>query len=290
MSHEALLHINTYPIELPSSKVIGAHGVWRVFSNLASHASNDKGLVWVSDRTQEKETGIHRRNIREARILFEQQGILVDTCSRKQKGVKVFQLVIPGFQFASGLAITPTEQQVSGQVSGLASGQVSGLASGQVSGLAITPQTEQNLNKTYIDKTHFNFDPITALFDFVVDQQLVFENWRTHTTKEKHKAKVQAQFLPVCAIASRQYPGGHNDPLVASWVLSELFAKENPNYKMSPSAFMALTDKYRLPGSCVHPVNADLPATSEQTVNYAKAAREIFTKAQQENRQRKLNN
>jgi len=83
-----------------------------------------------------------------------------------------------------------------------------------------------------------------------------------------------------------QYP---NDPLVASWVLSELFAKENPNYKMSPSAFLALTDKYRLPGSCMRPVHADLPATSEQTVDYAKAAREIFTKAQQENRQRKLN-
>jgi hypothetical protein len=142
MSHEALLHINTYPIDLPSSKVIGAHGVWRVFSNLASHASNEKGLVWVSDRTQEKETGIHRRNIREARILFEQQGILVDTYSRKQKGVKVFQLVIPGFQFGSGLGITPTEQQTSGLASGL--------GSGLASGLDITPQTEQNLNKTYI--------------------------------------------------------------------------------------------------------------------------------------------
>jgi hypothetical protein len=108
MSHDALLFINTQPIEMPSNKVIGAHAVWRVFSNLASHASNDKGLVWVSDRTQEDETGLLRRNIREARILLEQQGILVDTCSRKQKNAKVWQLVIPGFQFGSGLDFTPT--------------------------------------------------------------------------------------------------------------------------------------------------------------------------------------
>jgi len=286
MSHDALLFINTQQIEMPSNKVIGAHAVWRVFSNLASHASNDKGLVWVSDRTQEDETGLLRRNIREARILLEQQGILVDTCSRKQKNAKVWQLVIPGFKFGSGLDITPTEQQASG----LGSGLVSGLASGLGSGLDITPQTEQNLNKTYMDENSFDFDAKAVLLDLVVDRQLHFENWRTHTTKEKHKAKVQAQFLPVCAKALRQYPGGHNDPLVASWVLSELFAKENPNYKMSPSAFMALTDKYRLPSSCMHPVHVDLPATSEQTVDYAKAAREIFTKAQQENRQRKLNN
>ena len=288
MSHEALLHINTYPIDLPSSKVIGAHGVWRVFSNLASHASNEKGLVWVSDRTQEKETGIHRRNIREARILFEQQGILVDTYSRKQKGVKVFQLVIPGFQFGSGLGITPTEQQTSGLGSGLGSGLASGLGSGLASGLDITPQTEQNLNKTYIDENSFDFDAEAALFDLVVDQQLHFENWRTHTTKEKHKAKVQAQFLPVCAKALRQYPGGHNDTLVASWVLAELFAKENANYKMTPSALLLLNDTYGLPGSDTRPTLADLP-TGEATAAAARAVKEQFAKQCAENRQRKEN-
>ena len=281
MSHEALLHINTYPIDLPSSKVIGAHGVWRVFSNLASHASNEKGLVWVSDRTQEKETGIHRRNIREARILFEQQGILVDTYSRKQKGVKVFQLVIPGFQFGSGLGITPTEQQTSGLASGL--------GSGLASGLDITPQTEQNLNKTYIDENSFDFDPKAALFDLVVDRQLHFENWRTYTTKENHKAKVRAKFLPVCEKALRQYPGGHNDTLVASWVLAELFAKENANYKMTPSALLLLNDTYGLPGSDTRPTLADLPATAQQTADFARATREQFAKQCAENRQRNEN-
>ena len=262
---------------MPSNKVIGAHAVWRVFSNLASHASNDKGLVWVSDRTQEDETGLLRRNIREARILLEQQGILVDTCLRKQKNAKVWQLVIPGFQFGSGLDITPTEQQTSGLGSGLGSGLVSGLASG----LGITPQTEQNLNKTQLENE--------ALFDLVVDRQLHFETWRTHTTKEKHKAKVQAQFLPVCAKALRQYPGGHNDPLVTSWVLSELFAKENAKYKMSPSALLLLNDTYGLPGSNMRPALDDLP-TGEATAAAARAAKEKFAKQCADNRQGKLSN
>ena len=269
---------------MPSNKVIGAHAVWRVFSNLASHASNDKGLVWVSDRTQENETGLLRRNIREARILLEQQGILVDTCSRKQKNAKVWQLVIPGFQFGSGLDITPTEQQASGLGSGLVSGLVSGLASG----LDITPQTEQNLNRTYIDENSFDFDARAVLFDLVVDRQLHFENWRKYTTKENHKAKVRKKFLPVCEKALRQYPGGHNDTLVASWVLAELFAKENENYKMTPSALLVLNDTYGLPGSDTRPTLDNLP-TAEATAAAARAVKEQFAKQCAENRQRKEN-
>lgn len=288
MSHEALLHINTYPIEMPANKAIGAQAVWRVFSNLASHASNEKGLVWVSDITQEKETGLQRRNIRQARILLEQQGLLVATALRKQKGVRVWQLVIPGFQFGSGLDITPAEQQPSGLVSGQASGLGSGLGSGLASGLDITPQTEQNLNKTYMDESSFDFDAKAVLLDLVVDRQLYFENWRTHTTKEKHKAKVQAQFLPVCAKALRQYPGGHNDTLVASWVLAELFAKENANYKMTPSALLALNDTYGLPGSDTRPTLDNLP-TGEATAAAARAVKEQFAKQCAENRQRKEN-
>ena len=289
MSYDAWWHINTHPIDLPSNKVIGEQAAWHVFSNLVAHASNDKGLVWVSDSTQENETGLPRRNIREARKLFEEQGLLVDTGKRKEKGVKVFQLVIPGFQFSSGLDITPTEQQTSGLASGLGSGLGSGLVSGLASGLDITPQTEQNLNKSYMDENSFDFDAKAVLLDLVVDRQLHFENWRTHTTKEKHKAKVQAQFLPVCAKALRQYPGGHNDPLVASWVLAELFAKDNAAYQMSTSALMVLVDKYGLPGSDTRPTLADLPATAQQTADFARATKEQFAKVCAENRQRKEN-
>ena len=264
-------------MDMPKSRAVGEHFVWRVFSNLASHASHDKGHVWVSDRTQEIETGLKRRSIRAARTLLEQNGTLVDTGKRKEKGVKVFELVIPGFQFGSGLGITPTEQQANGQVSG----QVSGLASGQVSGLGITPQTEQNLNKTQLENE--------TLFDLVVEQQLAFETWRTHTTKEKYKAKVQAQFLPVCAKALRQYAGGHNDPLVASWVLAELFAKSNSAYQISTSALMVLVDKYGLPGSNMRPALDNLP-TGEATAAAARAVKEQFAKQCAENRQGKLSN
>ena len=277
MSHDALLFINTHPIEMPSNRVIGAHGVWRVYSNLASHASNDNGLVWVSDRTQEIEIGMHRRNIAQARILLEQQGLLLATTSRKQKGVRVWQLVIPGFQFVSGLDITPTEQQVSGLGSGLASG----LASGLGSGLDITPQTEQNLNKTQLQEE--------ILFDLVVDRQLAFETWRTNTTKEKHKEKVRAKFMPVCAKALRQFPDGCYDPDLAKWVLADLFAKENPDYKLSAATLLSLESWYGLPGSNTRPANDPAPLTAEQQADFARHTKELFEKVCTENRQRKEN-
>ena len=268
---------------MPANRTIGAQAVWRVFSNLASHASNENGLVWVSDRTQEIEIGMHRRNIAQARILLEQKGILVATNSRKQKGVRVWQLVIPGFQFVSGLDNTPTEQQSSG----LGSGLVSGLGSGLASGLGITPQTEQNLNKTQL-KNEEPFDLEAALFDLVVDRQLAFETWRTNTTKEKHKEKVQAKFLPVCAKALRQFPGGWHDTDVARWVLAELFAKENPAYNLSPSTLLSLADCYGLPGSNTRPALDDIP-TGEATAAAARAVKEQFAKVCADNRQSKEN-
>jgi len=267
-------------MDMPKSRTVGEHFVWRVFSNLAAHASNENGHVWVSDRTQEIETGLNRRSIRAARTLLEQNGKLVDTGKRKEKGVKVFELVIPGFQFGSGLGITPTEQQASGLGSGLGSGQVSGQVSGQASGLGITPQTEQNLNKTQLQ--------LAALFDLAVDRQLAFETWRTNTTKEKYKEKVQAQFLPVCAKALHQFPAGCFDPDVASWVLAELFAKENPAYKLSPSTLLALDSWYGMVKSNTRPALDDLPS-GEDTAAAARAMKEQFAKQCADNRQGKEN-
>ena len=83
-----------------------------------------------------------------------------------------------------------------------------------------------------------------------------------------------------------QYP---NDPLVTSWVLSELFAKENANYKMSPSALLLLNDTYGLPGSDTRPALENLP-TGEATAAAARAAKEKFAKQCADNRQGKLSN
>ena len=122
----------------------------------------------------------------------------------------------------------------------------------------------------------------------MVDQQLAFETWRAHTTKEKHKAKVRAQFLPVCAKALRQFSNGCFDPDVARWVLAELFAKEYPAYNLSPSTLRLLSDYYGLPGGNTRPAFDNLP-TGEATAAAARAVKEQFAKQCAENRQLKEN-
>jgi hypothetical protein len=104
-----------------------------VVMNLAWHADPD-GYVWVSDRTQALELAMSRSTVWVARQLLVRDGWLINTGTRKQKGVGVFKLVIPGF---SGLAIPTTKDTSgldSGSTSGLASGSTSGLASGLASG------------------------------------------------------------------------------------------------------------------------------------------------------------
>jgi hypothetical protein len=104
-----------------------------VVMNLAWHADPD-GYVWVSDRTQALELAMSRSTVWVARQLLVRDGWLINTGTRKQKGVGVFKLVIPGF---SGLAIPTTKDTSgldSGSTSGLASGSTSGLASGLPSG------------------------------------------------------------------------------------------------------------------------------------------------------------
>jgi hypothetical protein len=64
-----------------------------------------------------------------ARRLLEREKWLIDTGQRKQKGVKVYKLVIPNY-LPSGL-----NSQATKETSGLDSGLTSGLPSGSVSGL-----------------------------------------------------------------------------------------------------------------------------------------------------------
>ena len=103
-----------------------------VVCNLAWHADLD-GFVWVSDRTQEREIPPHRSTIWSIRRLLISEGWLKYTGQRKQKGVKVYKLVIPNY-LPSGLAVQTTKE-TSGLDSGLTSGLGSGLTSGLLSGL-----------------------------------------------------------------------------------------------------------------------------------------------------------
>ena len=133
---------------MPTSRQVGEQTVWRVFSQLVSYASSDQLLVWVSDRTQEKNTGIPRRSVRSARVLLLESGLMLDTGTVKQKGVKVYQMKIPGYEFAPTLPTEPFNSGLaSGLASGRASGRASGLASGLASGSADLPQTELEKNK-----------------------------------------------------------------------------------------------------------------------------------------------
>jgi len=103
-----------------------------VVLNLAWHSDID-GYVWVSDRTQALELAMSRSTIYDARKLLEREKWLVPTGQRKQKGVKVYKLEIPGFS-SSGLPI-PTTTEPSGLDSGSTSGLASGSTSGSTSGL-----------------------------------------------------------------------------------------------------------------------------------------------------------
>jgi hypothetical protein len=86
------------PIDLPPVDNVGADRAWRVLMGLADHAHENTGAMWASDRTQERETGLERRGvIQPVRQALEVAGWLVDTGKRGAKGVRVYELVIPGY-------------------------------------------------------------------------------------------------------------------------------------------------------------------------------------------------
>lgn len=132
------------PIDLPPIENVGTDRAWRVLMGLADHAHETTGLMWASDRTQEKETGLERRGvIQPVRQGLEAAGWLVDTGKRGAKGVKVFELVIPGYvrpvSSGEGDLATKTPRKTP-------SGVVSGVGSGVGSGEGDLAQTEQNRN------------------------------------------------------------------------------------------------------------------------------------------------
>ena len=115
-----------------------------VVLNLAWHSDID-GYVWVSDRTQALELAMSRSTIYDARQLLVREKWLVPTGQRKQKGVKVYKLEIPGFS-SSGLPIPTTTEPGAlgnGLTSGLPSGSDSGLTSGLFCGLPYPTEKER---------------------------------------------------------------------------------------------------------------------------------------------------
>ena len=133
MSVERLDFLIKHGVQIPyEPEKITEFAVFKVLVNLAWHSDID-GYVWVSDRTQALELRMSRSTVWVARRLLEREKWLIDTGNRKQKGVKVYKLVIPNY-LPSGLAI-PTTNELSGLDSGLTSGLATGSPSGLVSGL-----------------------------------------------------------------------------------------------------------------------------------------------------------
>jgi len=163
MSVERLDFLIKQGVQIPyEPEKITEFAVFKVLVNLAWHSDID-GYVWVSDRTQALELHMSRSTVWVARRLLERKSWLLDTGQRKQKGVKVWKLVIPNYS-PSGLAI-PTTNELSGldsgSTSGLLSGSISGLPSGLPSGstsglfCGLPYPTEKEI-KTYENETKVN--------------------------------------------------------------------------------------------------------------------------------------
>jgi hypothetical protein len=142
MSRHLVEWLLQHPIELPEVENVGADRAWRVLLGLADHANESTGAVWVSDRTQERETGLERRGIiQPVRLALQQAGWLVDTGKRGAKGVKHYELIVPGYDrpVVSGEGDLATKT-----VGKSVSGEASGVGSGVGSGEGDLAQTEQN--------------------------------------------------------------------------------------------------------------------------------------------------
>jgi hypothetical protein len=145
------------PIELPEVPNVGSDRAWRVLMSLANRAHENTGKMTASDRTQERDTGLERRGvIQPVRKALEQAGWLVDTGKREAKGVKVYELTVPGYSrpVSSG-EVSLATKTVDNKPSGVVSGVVSGVGSGEVS-LAQTKQNKTSLSKSQNDSESQN--------------------------------------------------------------------------------------------------------------------------------------
>jgi hypothetical protein len=123
---------------VPTNKQVGRQFMIRVIENLALHAEESTGVLWVSDRKQETELGEDRRDIRNARELLAAEGWLTDTGETRGRA-KAWKLSLPGYTWQ---AEKDPEH-----------GRANGRANGRASGRDIPPLTEQNINTPLTPQT-----------------------------------------------------------------------------------------------------------------------------------------
>lgn len=147
MSRHLVEWLLQHPVELPPVPNVGPDRAWRVLMHLADRTHEQTGLMYASDRDQERCSGLNRRAvIQPVRTALEQAGWLVPTGRRRARGVREYTLQVPGYTYpltdthlVSGSAHLATETDQDRP-----SGSVSGSVSGSGSGSAGLARTEPN--------------------------------------------------------------------------------------------------------------------------------------------------
>jgi hypothetical protein len=224
------------PIEIPTDANVGADRTWRVLLALANRSDEFTGLIWASDRTQEKDTGLNRRSaVQPVRKALEQAGWLIDTGKRREKGVKVFELVIPGYvrPVSSGSAVLATEN-VDKSPSGSGSGSGSGSDSGS-EGLAQTKQNRTSLSVSQKTESAHETDPVRAETEravLVIEKRV--EERKGREVGVAYLSHWRKEYEPIISQAIEQCPGKSADEL-AQWAYAKRHGQHLPDYREAPA-------------------------------------------------------
>lgn len=227
------------PVPLPEVVNVGEDRTWRVLMSLADYATEDTGLMWASDRSQERDTGLNRRSaIQPVRQVLEQAGWLIDTGQVRQRGVKVFELVIPGYVrpipsgSASGSAVLATDN-VSIDPSGSASGSGSGSGSGSA-GLAQTKQNRTSLSVSQKSESAQSNDPARAeraeVERLVIEIETLIEQRKGKEVGVAYLSHWRKDYQPIICDAIEQCPGTSAQEK-ARWAYAKRHGQRLPRYE-----------------------------------------------------------
>ena len=223
------------PVPLPEVQNVGEDRTWRVLMSLADYATEDTGLMWASDRSQEKDTGLNRRSaIQPVRKVLEEAGWLIDTGKTKSKGVKVFELVVPGYTrpLTSGSAVLATEK-VAIAPSGSASGSGSGSGSGSA-GLAQTKQNRTSLSVNQKDSESQDADKQRREIErLVIEFETTTEQRKGNEVGVPYQQHWRKEYRPIIAEALL-LPEGKTTKELAEWSYQQRHGKTAPRIAQAP--------------------------------------------------------
>lgn len=237
------------PIDLPEVPGVGADRTWRVLLALANRSDEFTGLMWASDRTQEKDTGLNRRSaVQPVRSALEQAGWLIATGKTRERGVKVFELVIPGYvrPVSSGSAVLATEN-VDKSPSGSASGSASGSGSGSA-GLAQTKQNRTTLSVSQKTESAHETDLVRAETErAVIAIEKRVEERKGREVGVAYLSHWRKEYEPIISEAIEQCPGQSADEM-AQWAYAKRHGQHLPDYRKAPAPSAPAEPAHEPPG------------------------------------------